>query len=89
MDKQELGENLYALLAQECPLLSGKLTGMILELADVEIHDVINDAEKRGDLVESGVQVLVESVHQGYVSARQHRSLNIFRFNVRHAHFTG
>lgn len=71
-DKQELGEQLYALLTQERPFLAAKLTGMILELADLEIHDVINDAEKRNDLVESGLQVLVESIHQGYFSMLQY-----------------
>lgn len=38
---------------------------MILELPDLGIHDIINDSEKRDELSASGLQILVESVHQG------------------------
>jgi hypothetical protein len=65
-DRQELGEQLYTLLVEKRPLIAAKLTGMILELPDLGIHDIINDSEKRDELSASGLQILVESVHQGY-----------------------
>lgn len=58
--KQMLGERLYPLIAEMQPRLSGKITGMLLDMENTEILHLLESPEALTERVEEAVAVLRE-----------------------------
>lgn len=58
--KQMLGEKLYPLIAEIQPRLSGKITGMLLDMENTEILHLLESPEALAERVEEAVTVLRE-----------------------------
>lgn len=56
--KQLLGERLYPMIERAHPALAGKITGMLLEIENSELLNMIEDSEALKAKVEEAVAVL-------------------------------
>ena len=63
-EKQRLGQRLFVLIRERCPADAAKITGMILELDNTRITQMLEDRATLWALVESAVDTLEEDRSQ-------------------------
>jgi polyadenylate-binding protein len=61
MQKQLIGERLYPLIASQQPELAGKITGMLLEMDNAELLELLDNTEARTSKIVEAVRVLQEA----------------------------